>query len=189
MSSLPLIPPLTHPLTSLTGGRASSRPIRCLSGARVGRVMGVCGGRRGDRGGGGVAAGAYPHYHPPPHLILLQPLPTATHTPHLTISFLPFLKPPPVLSLSFSPPLSSPPSQVVVRRLDQSDAFLVLGSDGLWEYVGDDEAIGVVVAAGSIEVGVKALLALAKERWLTRDGAGYVDDITALVVGFTHRKV
>ncbi|CAI5492095.1 unnamed protein product [Closterium sp. Naga37s-1] len=79
--------------------------------------------------------------------------------------------------------------EVVVRRLDQSDAFLVLGSDGLWEYVGDDEAIGVVVAAGSIEAGVKALLALAKERWLTKDGAGYVDDITALVVGFTHRKV
>ncbi|CAI5458311.1 unnamed protein product [Closterium sp. Yama58-4] len=79
--------------------------------------------------------------------------------------------------------------RVVVRRLDQSDAFLVLGSDGLWEYVGDDEAIGVVVAAGSIEAGVKALLALAKERWLKRDGAGYVDDVTALVVGFTHRKV
>ncbi|CAI5936006.1 unnamed protein product [Closterium sp. NIES-64] len=79
--------------------------------------------------------------------------------------------------------------EVVVHRLDQSDAFLVLGSDGLWEYVGDDEAIGVVVAAGSIEAGVKALLALAKERWLTKDGAGYVDDITALVVGFTHRKV
>ncbi|CAI5463070.1 unnamed protein product, partial [Closterium sp. Yama58-4] len=78
--------------------------------------------------------------------------------------------------------------EVVVRRLDQSDAFLVLGSDGLWEYVGDDEAIGVVVAAGSIEAGVKALLALAKERWLTKDGAGYVDDITALIVGFTHRK-
>ncbi|CAI5458324.1 unnamed protein product [Closterium sp. Yama58-4] len=79
--------------------------------------------------------------------------------------------------------------EVVVRRLDQSDAFLVLGSDGLWEYVGDDEVIGVVVGAGSIEAGVKALLALAKERWLKRDGAGYVDDITALVVGFTHRKV
>ncbi|GJP52720.1 hypothetical protein CLOM_g11809 [Closterium sp. NIES-68] len=79
--------------------------------------------------------------------------------------------------------------EVVVRRLDQSDAFLVLGSDGLWEWVADEEAVQVVVGAGSIEAGVKGLLGMAKERWLSRDGAGYVDDITALVVGFTHRKV
>ncbi|CAI5458310.1 unnamed protein product [Closterium sp. Yama58-4] len=124
----------------------------------------------------------------------LRPFPypsTFSHSLQTTLYISPcrptICNPPSVFSSRDS--LPSLPSQVVVIGLDQSDAFLVLGSDGLWEYVGDDEAIGVVVAAGSIEAGVKALLALAKERWLKRDGAGYVDDVTALVVGFTHRKV
>ncbi|CAI5502985.1 unnamed protein product [Closterium sp. Naga37s-1] len=92
---------------------------------------------------------------------------------------------PPFPSLSPSPfPLLHRDvlAAVVVCRLDQSDAFLVLGSDGLWEHVGDDEAIGVVVVAWSIE---RAAAADGETDGVQLRAAGLEGDSEAVAVATT----
>ena len=60
--------------------------------------------------------------------------------------------------------------------------FLVLASDGVWEYMSNQEVVDV--AKQHIKDPVKAadaVVAEARRQWQTK-GQGYIDDITALVV-------
>lgn len=69
--------------------------------------------------------------------------------------------------------------------LGPADHFMVLASDGVWEFITSQEAVELVGAAGDVEDACRALVDEAYQRWLLEE-EGVVDDITAVVVRFTH---
>ena len=73
-------------------------------------------------------------------------------------------------------------ADVTVHTLTDEDCFLVLGSDGLWEVLSDEEVVETVRKhweLGYAKAACNALLAEARRRW---QGSAHVDDITAVVV-------
>lgn len=79
---------------------------------------------------------------------------------------------------------ASPDVKTVV--LNPQDRFMILASDGVWEFVSSEEAIKIVQSCPTSNEGAKKLMQQAKARWLAYDVGSYVDDITALVVAFSH---
>jgi serine/threonine protein phosphatase PrpC len=74
--------------------------------------------------------------------------------------------------------------------LDSSDEFLILASDGVWEFLDSQDAVNVV--ARSLEErsddatkACQALIEAAADRWHEEEGE-YRDDITAIVVRLQH---
>lgn len=65
-----------------------------------------------------------------------------------------------------------------------ADALLLLCTDGVWEFIEPDEAVGIVSKFGPGET-MEAAQFLAKEswdRWIKEEGGKVVDDITVLLV-------
>ena len=66
------------------------------------------------------------------------------------------------------------------------DAFLILASDGVWEFLTAQDAVDIVAPVyargGKAMDACKALIDRAKAEWLENEGDCYRDDITALVV-------
>lgn len=73
-------------------------------------------------------------------------------------------------------------------RLTPADAFVILASDGVWDWVPSSEAVRFVGARRqrkeSPQAVAEALVRLAARRWALRDAV--TDDITAVVVFFDH---
>ena len=71
------------------------------------------------------------------------------------------------------------------HRLLESDAFLIVASDGVWEFLDSQEAIDLVApfhAAGKpASAACTYLIARAALRWREEEGV-YRDDISAIVV-------
>jgi serine/threonine protein phosphatase PrpC len=66
--------------------------------------------------------------------------------------------------------------------LSPEDAFVVVASDGVWEFMSNEEVVGIIaasVAEGEREHCCERLIAEASTRW-DREVGGK-DDITALV--------
>lgn len=65
------------------------------------------------------------------------------------------------------------------------DEFLILGSDGIWEFIGSDEAVEIIEAClrsgDGASSACKTLIDIAASRWRVVEG-DYRDDITAIVV-------
>ena len=76
-------------------------------------------------------------------------------------------------------------SEPEVKRYDVSeqDAFFIMASDGVWEFISSQEAVDIV--CNSIEYGCyeacEELIQVSAERWSEEEG-DYRDDITAIVV-------
>ncbi|GMH36818.1 hypothetical protein BSKO_04691 [Bryopsis sp. KO-2023] len=66
------------------------------------------------------------------------------------------------------------------------DVFLILASDGVWEFIDSQSAVDIIAQHSSVEDGCRQLVDEAYQRWLTEE-EGVVDDITAVVVKFIHR--
>ena len=82
--------------------------------------------------------------------------------------------------------VSSEP-EVVRMKLDKRDKFILLASDGVWEFLSNQEVLQLVVPyykEGKLEEACDALLRLAYDRWTAEDNS-VVDDIT-LVLIFLH---
>ena len=63
-----------------------------------------------------------------------------------------------------------------------------MGSDGLWEFIENEEAARVVLPyykENKIEEGINELIKLAHERWTSEDSS-VVDDITVILI-FLHK--
>ncbi|GAB4817484.1 hypothetical protein N2152v2_004530 [Parachlorella kessleri] len=60
--------------------------------------------------------------------------------------------------------------------------LLVVGTDGLWDMVGNEEAVLLAAEAGHPEAGAQALMETAKARWAASQGGERRDDITVTVV-------
>ena len=80
-------------------------------------------------------------------------------------------------------PATSTSAQATDAQANETAAeILLVASDGLWEVVGNEEAIEVAAAAGSPAAGAAQLVELAKCRWVELCGSRHQDDITVAVV-------
>lgn len=68
---------------------------------------------------------------------------------------------------------------VTAVSLSSGNAFVILASDGIWEFVSEQEAADLVRSYGPSEQAAAALVAVARERWARAFSS--VDDITAVV--------
>jgi serine/threonine protein phosphatase PrpC len=73
-----------------------------------------------------------------------------------------------------------PTPDVLSARLSEGDLFVILASDGVWEFVSSQEAVEVVYERQGSGQSAQALVDLAAIRWKERSNRS--DDITAIVV-------
>lgn len=66
-------------------------------------------------------------------------------------------------------------------EVEPEDLFVLVCSDGVWEFISDDEAIGIIAKEGTnVKRATERLAALAWQRWITNE-EDVVDDITVIV--------
>ncbi|KAL4419376.1 hypothetical protein ABPG77_002903 [Micractinium sp. CCAP 211/92] len=75
--------------------------------------------------------------------------------------------------------VSSEPETSVVELCPQ-DRFLILATDGVWEFIDPQGAVDIVAGCRDAEEACRALVDTAWSRWLAEEG-GVVDDITVVV--------
>ena len=78
--------------------------------------------------------------------------------------------------------VSSEPEHTVID-LDPTHKFMILASDGVWEFITSKEAVDIVAQYETVEEACRQLVDEAYQRWLTEE-EGVVDDITAVIVFF-----
>lgn len=70
---------------------------------------------------------------------------------------------------------------ITERQIDaKSDQFIILASDGVWEFIENQEAVDIVAKGPTPSAAVKALCDEATRRW--KEEEEVIDDITATVV-------
>lgn len=72
--------------------------------------------------------------------------------------------------------------EVIFRRLNSEDKFIILASDGVWEHISCEEAVQIVSKYwddNRVDDAAVALVSEASKKWKKNE---YVDDITAIVV-------
>lgn len=69
--------------------------------------------------------------------------------------------------------------------LTPEDEFLVLASDGVWEFLTNEQAVQIVSACSNPETASKKLVDKAHGRWIAEE-AGVIDDISVVVVRWKH---
>lgn len=72
--------------------------------------------------------------------------------------------------------------EVITKRLGNDDKFIVLASDGIWEYISNDDAVNIIKKfwkAGEVEEAAHAIVTEAHKKWKKEE---YVDDITVIVI-------
>mmetsp|Transcript_2138 Transcript_2138/g.4888 ORF Transcript_2138/g.4888 Transcript_2138/m.4888 type:complete len:238 (+) Transcript_2138:111-824(+) len=73
--------------------------------------------------------------------------------------------------------------EVFERVLDDKDRFLILGSDGVWEFISNERAVAIVARCqGDPVQACKDLVRESYEEWVREEEV--VDDITAIVCYF-----
>ena len=73
--------------------------------------------------------------------------------------------------------------EVSTHELDVKDEFLVVASDGVFEFLSNHDVAGIVGQCETAEIACKVLVQEATARW-ERDGSGVVDDITVACAKF-----
>ncbi|TNV82013.1 hypothetical protein FGO68_gene9399 [Halteria grandinella] len=78
------------------------------------------------------------------------------------------------------------------QRNQEQDKFVIIASDGVWEFVSSEEAIKIVIPfwhKGNPTQACEELTKLAVERWNREESGGSVDDITCIVIFLSHPSV
>jgi len=76
--------------------------------------------------------------------------------------------------------------EIETHKLVPNDKFMVIASDGVWEFLSNGDVAKMVVAAGGdADKAAKDICAAAHREWKA-EGVEVVDDITAIVVFFSH---
>ena len=68
-------------------------------------------------------------------------------------------------------------------NMTHRDKFIIIGSDGIWEFITNDEAVDIVMPhyeADDAEQACQSLVEVATERWRKHDAS--IDDITCVIV-------
>jgi protein phosphatase 2C family protein 2/3 len=68
----------------------------------------------------------------------------------------------------------------VTQPKGDGDLFIIVASDGVWEFIPSEEACDIVNSYDDASKAVQKLVAVAKQRWKEEEG-NYRDDITAVV--------
>jgi serine/threonine protein phosphatase PrpC len=79
-----------------------------------------------------------------------------------------------------------PTPECWARRRQANDSFVILASDGVWEFITSQEAVDIVAQGATLEEGAQTLLAESKERWAEDDYQSR-DDITVIVVNLAEK--
>lgn len=72
--------------------------------------------------------------------------------------------------------------EVFYHRLDSNDKFVIIASDGIWEFITSDECVKIVsnyYFSGKFQEACDQLVSIATYRWNKEDGN--VDDITIII--------
>ena len=72
--------------------------------------------------------------------------------------------------------------EVIARKLCKDDKFLIIASDGVWEYISNENAVDIVRnywEQNSIEEATQALVSEASKKWKKEE---YTDDITVVII-------
>ena len=77
--------------------------------------------------------------------------------------------------------------EISTHEMDASDRFLILASDGIWEFITNEEAVMIAASCNSPDEAASKLVAEAHSRWVQEED-GIVDDITVVVVAFSHKS-
>lgn len=70
---------------------------------------------------------------------------------------------------------------IIDLTIGQADAFLVICTDGVWEYISEDDAAMIVAKYFSPQIAAHKLASLAWQRWMEAE-YGLSDDITVVIV-------
>ena len=73
-------------------------------------------------------------------------------------------------------------SLVTALLSEDADEFIVLASDGVWEFIDNQTAVDIIVNAKKPQLAVDTLTKESKERWNQEEEV--VDDITAVIAYF-----
>ena len=65
-------------------------------------------------------------------------------------------------------------------NIEEDDQFIVVCSDGVWEFISSQEAVEEVAKYSNVKDGAEALAKLAWDRWILNE-VDVVDDITVIV--------
>ena len=79
--------------------------------------------------------------------------------------------------------------EVTSHDISADDEFMIIASDGVWEFIDSDEAVNIVkrdLHRGAHKA-CEILIETAKQRWRDEEG-DYRDDITAVVVKVQERE-
>jgi len=75
----------------------------------------------------------------------------------------------------------SPVPEIYERKLEKNDSFIIIASDGVWEFISNQEAVDIVVSAGGDpQKAAELLYQEADKRWKREEEV--IDDITAMVL-------
>ena len=73
--------------------------------------------------------------------------------------------------------------EIMSHELDDQDAFLVLASDGVWEFMSIQDVADAVSSTGCAEDACRVIVQMATNRW-NEVGEGVTDDITVVCTRF-----
>ena len=76
----------------------------------------------------------------------------------------------------------------IVQHEEEEDEFMIMATDGVWEFISSEDAVGIVSehlyktdGEGGASIACEALIKAASEKWHEHEG-DYRDDITAIVI-------
>lgn len=75
-----------------------------------------------------------------------------------------------------------PNPEIFKRTLDSNDKFMILASDGVWEFITSQEAVDIINNAKTGELACKAIVDESVRRWQQEEEV--IDDITCVIVYF-----
>jgi serine/threonine protein phosphatase PrpC len=76
-----------------------------------------------------------------------------------------------------------PAGRCAFRMVRRPNGNILLASDGLWDFVSNEETASLALSTGDAWDGAARCSRLARARWLTRT-AGGADDTTVVIVRF-----
>lgn len=77
--------------------------------------------------------------------------------------------------------------EIQERRLDSRDKLLILGSDGIWDMMGSQEAVNIARRHKDPNAAAREIADVSRKRWMKETNNTMTDDITAVVMRLDHK--